>query len=149
MLIAAAAAQWNVPGSECAAANGTITHRPSGRTVAFGAVAAAAADIAPPAQVKLKDPKDWKLIGTPAEAFRDGRQGYGQADLRHRRPAAEHALRGDPPVSRCSRARSNRSTRRKLAGIKGVRRVVKLPDAVAVVADSWWQASKAAVMRCR
>ena len=59
MLIAAAAAQWNVPGSECAAADGTITHRPSGRTVTFGGVAAAAATMSPPAQVKLKLAGSW------------------------------------------------------------------------------------------
>src|SRR5207245_1730625 len=64
MLIAAAAARWNVPETECAAARGVITHRPSGRTITFGRIAAAAADIAPPAQVALKDPKDWTLIGT-------------------------------------------------------------------------------------
>src|SRR5260370_33946749 len=64
MLIAAAAARWNVPDAECTAAQGVITHRPSGRRITFGAIAAAAADIAPPTQVALKDPKDWKLIGT-------------------------------------------------------------------------------------
>src|SRR5262249_9805928 len=58
MLIAAAAARWNVPDSECTAAQSVITHRPSGRS------AAAAADIAPPAEVALKEPKAWKLIGT-------------------------------------------------------------------------------------
>jgi isoquinoline 1-oxidoreductase beta subunit len=64
MLIAAAAARWSVPAAECAAKSSVITHRPSGRTVTFGAVAADAAAIAPPAKVKLKDPKDWKLIGS-------------------------------------------------------------------------------------
>ena len=64
MLIAAAAARWNVPAAQCAAQNGTIAHGPSGRTVTFGAVAEAAAKIAPPADVKLKHPRDWKLAGT-------------------------------------------------------------------------------------
>ncbi len=64
MLIAAAATRWNVPARECTAANGVITHGPSGRTTAFGRVAAEAAGMTPPAQVQLKDPKDWKLIGT-------------------------------------------------------------------------------------
>src|SRR5262249_42859959 len=64
MLIAAAAARWNVSDAECAAAQGVITHLPSGRNVTFGRIAAAAADIAPPAQVALKEPKDWKLIGS-------------------------------------------------------------------------------------
>src|SRR5262249_23402069 len=66
MLIAAAAAQWNVPEAECTAAQGVITHRPSRRSISFARVVApAAADIPPPAQVALKEPKDWKLIGTP------------------------------------------------------------------------------------
>ena len=64
MLIAAAAARWKVAGSECTAANSTVTHPPSGRNVTFGRIAADAAAIAPSAQVALKDPKDWKLIGT-------------------------------------------------------------------------------------
>ena len=65
MLVAAAAARWNVPAAECVAANSTITHLPSGRSITFGEVAAAAAEIAAACRsVKLKSPKDWKLIGT-------------------------------------------------------------------------------------
>src|SRR6202012_2895028 len=63
MLIQAAANQWKVPASECAAANSIITHTPSGRKTTFGKVAEAAAKVTPPADVKLKDPKDGKLIG--------------------------------------------------------------------------------------
>ncbi len=63
MLIQAAANQWKVPASECGAANSVITHAPSGRTTTFGKVAEAAARLEPPADVKLKDPKDWKLVG--------------------------------------------------------------------------------------
>ena len=63
MLIAAAAKQWNVPAAECTAANGVITHTPSGRKTTFGKVADAASKITPPTDIKLKDPKDWKVIG--------------------------------------------------------------------------------------
>src|SRR5262245_26278228 len=63
MLIEAAAEQWKVPAPECTAANGVITHKASGRTVTFGKVADAAAKVEPPAEIKLKDPKDWKVIG--------------------------------------------------------------------------------------
>ena len=69
MLIAAAAARWNVPMTECTAAQGVISHGPSGRSVTFGAIAAAAADMNAPTQVALKDPKDWKLIGTRQRRF--------------------------------------------------------------------------------
>src|SRR5262249_36190841 len=69
MLIEAAAARWNVPGGECSAANSMITHRQSGRTVTFGDVAADAAAVTPPEKAGLKNPKDWKLIGTPQKRF--------------------------------------------------------------------------------
>src|SRR5213593_313960 len=63
MLIQAAADAWTVPASECSAANSVITHRPSGRTTTYGKVAEAAAKLTPPADVPLKDPKEWKIIG--------------------------------------------------------------------------------------
>src|SRR5262245_60771052 len=65
MLIRAAAAGWSVPAEECSAANSIITHKPSGKTTTFGKVAAAAAKLDPPKDVKLKDPKDWKIAGKP------------------------------------------------------------------------------------
>src|SRR5919204_1440849 len=63
MLVKAAADGWGVPVSECTAANSVITHTPSGRTTTYGKVAEVAAKLTPPAEVKLKDPKDWRLIG--------------------------------------------------------------------------------------
>ena len=60
MLIQAAANEWKVPASECTAANSVITHKASGKTTTYGKVAEAAAKLTPPADVKLKDPKDWK-----------------------------------------------------------------------------------------
>ena len=58
----------------CSAANSIITHTPSGRTISFGKVAEAAAKLEPPADVKLKDPKDWKIAGKPCETARYRRQ---------------------------------------------------------------------------
>src|SRR4051794_27107838 len=63
MLVQAAADEWQVPVAECAAANSIITHMPTGRTVTYGKVAEAAAKLEPPTDVKLKDPKDWKIAG--------------------------------------------------------------------------------------
>src|SRR5450755_1959495 len=63
MLIQAAAHEWKVPASECSASNGVITHQASGRSTTFGKVASAASRIEPPAEIKLKDPKDWKIAG--------------------------------------------------------------------------------------
>src|SRR5207247_9747623 len=65
MLIAAAAQGWNVPAAECSASLGVVTHAPSGRKPTYGRLAAAATKLAPPREGKLKDPKDWKLAGTP------------------------------------------------------------------------------------
>src|SRR4051794_169163 len=63
MLVQAAADEWKVPVSECTAANSVITHTPSGRTTTYGKVVEAAARLEPPTDVRLKDPKDWKLAG--------------------------------------------------------------------------------------
>src|SRR6476619_2896266 len=64
MLIAAAAAEWKVPVNECTAANSIVTHK-SGKKLSYGHLAAAAAKLEPPKEVKLKDPKDWKIAGKP------------------------------------------------------------------------------------
>jgi isoquinoline 1-oxidoreductase beta subunit len=143
MLIAASAARWNVPETECAAARGVITHRPSGRTITFGRIAAAAADIAPPAQVALKDPKDWKLIGTRQKRFdvADKITGKPIYAVDVQLPNMLHAAIVQCPVFKGALKSVDET---KPAGMKGIRQVVKLPDAVAVVADSWWRAKKAA-----
>jgi isoquinoline 1-oxidoreductase beta subunit len=142
MLIAAAAARWAVPAPECRAENSIITHLPSGRSVAFGDVAAAAALLRPPLYVKLKEPKDWKLIGTPQKRFDaldkiTGQPIYG-IDVRV--PDMLYAAILQCPVFK-GRLRSVDES--KLADMKGVRRLVRLTDAVAVVAESWWQAKQA------
>ncbi len=63
MLIQAAANEWKVPVAECSAASSVITHTPSGRTTSYGKVVEAAAKLEPPTEVRLKDPKDWKIAG--------------------------------------------------------------------------------------
>src|SRR5689334_15912847 len=64
MLVAAAAATWGVAPSECRAEKGVVTHTPSKRRLRYGALAAKAASIPVPQDVPLKDPKDWKILGT-------------------------------------------------------------------------------------
>ena len=64
MLIQAAANEWKVPASECTASNSTITHT-SGQKTTYGKVAEAAAKLEVPKDIKLKDPKDWKIAGKP------------------------------------------------------------------------------------
>jgi isoquinoline 1-oxidoreductase beta subunit len=143
MLIAAAAARWNVPMTECTAAQGVISHGPSGRSVTFGAIAAAAADMNPPTQVALKDPKDWKLIGTRQRRFDvpDKITGKPIYAIDVQLPNMLCAAIVQCPVFKGTLKAVDET---RLAGMRGIRQVVKLPDAVAVVADSWWRAKKAA-----
>ena len=143
MLIAAAAARWNVPMTECTAAQGVISHGPSGRSVPFGAIAAAAADMKPPTQVALKDPKDWKLIGTRRRRFDvpDKITGKPIYAIDVQLPNMLCAAIVQCPVFKGTLKAVDET---RLAGMRGIRQVVKLPDAVAVVADSWWRAKKAA-----
>jgi isoquinoline 1-oxidoreductase beta subunit len=143
MLVQAAADQWKVPASECRAANSVITHTPSGRTLSYGKVALAAAQLTPPTDVALKDPKDWKLAGKPLARLdtRDkttGAQVYG-SDLKL--PGMLNAAIKDCPVFGGKVKSVNEAA---IAKRPGVKKVVRVGDsAVAVVADTWWHAKSA------
>ncbi len=143
LLIEAAANAWGVPAEECSAASSLITHRPTGRTVRYGAVAAAAARLVPPSTVELKDPKDWKIAGRPLLRLdtRDkltGRQVFG-ADLRL--PGMLNATIRACPVFGGKLVAFDDARVREMPGVRAVVRVHD--DAVAVVADTWWQAKTA------
>ncbi|MBI4293979.1 MAG: xanthine dehydrogenase family protein molybdopterin-binding subunit, partial [Betaproteobacteria bacterium] len=143
MLVQAAANEWKVPASECSASNSVVTHKPSGRKTTYGKVAEAAARLEPPKDVKLKDPKDWKLIGKPVKRLDTmdkviGKQIYG-ADLKL--PGMLNAAIKDCPVFG-GKVKSFEAA--KVAGMKGVKKVVQVGDSgVAVLADTWWQAKTA------
>ncbi len=143
MLIQAAANEWKVPASECNAANSTISHKASGRTTTFGKVAEAAAKIEPPKEVKLKDPKDWKIAGKPLKRLdtvdkTTGKQIYSM-DVK--RPGMLNAAVKESPVFG-GKVKSFDAA--KVAGMPGVKKVVQSGDAaVAVIADTWWQAKTA------
>ena len=142
MLIAAAAARWNVPPADCVAAASVITHRPSGRTVTFGAVAEDAARVEPPADVKLKDPSEWKLAGTPRRRLDvlDKVTAKTVYAIDVRLPDMLYAaLTHCPAFGGVLKAADEKA----IANMPGVRRVVRMPDAVAVVANSWWRAKRA------
>jgi isoquinoline 1-oxidoreductase beta subunit len=143
MLIEAASEAWGVPKEECSAANSVITHRPSGRTTTYGKVAAAAAELFPPEQVTLKDPKDWKLIGKPVKRLDTldkltGKQVFG-ADLKL--PDMLNAsIRACPTFGGKLKSFDDGQVK----AMPGVRAVLRVgDDAVAVVADTWWQAKTA------
>lgn len=143
MLVQAAADEWKVPVAECSAANSIITHAPSGRTTSYGKVASAAGKLAVPTDVKLKDPKDWKLAGKrmarlDTVAKTTGAQIYGM-DLVL--PGMLTATIKDCPVFGGKVKSFDASAIEKRPGI---RKVLKVGDsAVAVVADSFWRAKTA------
>src|SRR5512132_1574939 len=143
MLVQAAANEWKVPASECTASNSVITHSPSGRKTTYGKVVEAAAKLEPPAEIKLKDPKDWKIAGKPLQRLDtadkiNGKMIYG---IDVKLPGMLNAAIKDCPVFG-GKVKSFDTA--KVAGMPGVKKVVQSGDAaVAVVADTWWQAKTA------
>jgi isoquinoline 1-oxidoreductase beta subunit len=128
MLVQAAADEWKVPAAECRAANSVITHGASGRSTTYGKVAAAAAKLTPPADVPLKDPKDWKLAGKRLARLdtvdkTTGKQIYG-ADLKL--PGMLNAAIKDCPVFggkvKSFDAAAVRNARREEGGARGRQR---------------------------
>ena len=143
LLIEAAAEAWGVPPGECTAAASMITHGPTGRTTTYGQVAAAAALLIPPPTIELKDPKDWKIAGKPVKRLDTldkltGRQVFG-ADLRL--PGMLNAAIRACPVFGGRLAGFDDARVRERPGVRAVLRVDD--NAVAVVADTWWQAKTA------
>ena len=143
MLIQAAAKEWNVTAAECSAANSIVTHKPTGRTISYGKLAPAAAKLEPPKEVKLKDPKDWKIAGKGVKRLDTadkltGKQIYG-IDLKL--PGMLTATIRDTPVNGGKLKSFDVS---KIEKMPGVKKVVAIDGrAVAVVADTYWQARTA------
>jgi isoquinoline 1-oxidoreductase beta subunit len=67
MLVSAAAKRWNVDAASCRAQNGEVLHAPTGRSIKYGALATEAARMPVPKRIVLKQPEEFKLIGTPAK----------------------------------------------------------------------------------
>ena len=141
MLISAAAKRWQVDPSACHAERGEVVHTASGRRIKYGALAADAARMPVPEKVALKRPEEFKLIGTPAKrldtpAKVNGKAVYG-IDVRP--PGLKIATLAQSPVFG-GRLKSVDETAAR--SVKGVRQVVRLDDAVAVVADHMGAAKK-------
>ena len=143
MLVQAAANEWKVPVAECTAASSVITHTPTGRKTTYGKVAVAAASIAPPTDVVMKDPKDWKLAGKRLARLdtvdkTTGKQIYG-SDLTM--PGMLNAAIKECPVFGGKLKSFDAAAIEKRPGVK---KVVRIGDnTVAVVADTWWRAKTA------
>jgi len=145
MLLQAAADQWKVPVGELTVSEGVITHAASKRSIRYGKVAAAAAKLTPPdpKTIKLKDPKDWKIAGKPLKRLdtKDKLDGSKVYAIDLKLPGMLNAAIKDCPVFG---GKLKSYDERKIAGMPGVKKVVKVKDtAVAVVADTWWRARKA------
>jgi isoquinoline 1-oxidoreductase subunit beta len=145
MLVQAAANAWNVPASECSAANSVITHRASGRTATYGQVAVAAAKLEAPkdADVALRNPKEWTIAGQPLKRLdtqpkTNGTHIYG-LDLKL--PGMVVAAIKESPVMGGKLKSFDVS---KIQGRPGIERVVQVGDsAVAVVGKTFYQAKTA------
>ena len=143
MLIQAAANEWKVPARNARAANSVITHAPSGRKTTYGKVAEAAAKLPVPEKPTLKDPKDWKIAGKPVKRLDTADKVTASRSTRidFKLPGMLNAAIKDCPVFG-GKVKSFDAA--KVAGMKGVKKVVQVDDkAVAVVADTWWQAKTA------
>jgi isoquinoline 1-oxidoreductase subunit beta len=141
MLIAAAATQWNVNPAECKAANGVVSH--GSRTATYGSLTSAAALLTPPANVTLKDPSTYTVIGKPLARLDGAAKARGQITygLDVKLPGMLYAAIVPCPVlgGKVASFDSAAVSRR-----PGVKHVVNIGDAVAVVADHYWIARGAA-----
>ncbi|MBR1204426.1 MULTISPECIES: xanthine dehydrogenase family protein molybdopterin-binding subunit [unclassified Bradyrhizobium] len=141
MLVAAAAKRWNVEPGSCRAENGEVHHAASGRKLGYGELAADAAQMPVPENVALKSPAEFKLIGTPAKRLDTPSKVNGSAvyGIDARPPGVKVATLAQSPVFG---GRVKRVDDAAAKAVNGVRQIVKLDDAVAVVADHMGAAKK-------
>lgn len=153
MLIAAAAKQWGVPDAECTTGEGVVFHAGSGRKARYGSLATAAAALPAPnaSTLKLKDPKDYKILGRRIGGIDSPLVVTGQPlfGIDVVRPGMLYAVYEKCPVFGGTFVSANLDEVRAMRGVKGVY-VIKggtalegLLDGVAITADSWWGADRA------
>jgi isoquinoline 1-oxidoreductase beta subunit len=143
MLLQAAANEWDVPVAELTVSKGVITHKASNRSTTYGKVAEAAAKLEPPKELKLKDPKDWTIAGKPLKRLdtADKVTGKQKYSMDFTLPGMLCAAVKECPVFG---GKLKGFDAAKITGMPGVKKVVQSGDAaVAVVADTWWQAKTA------
>jgi isoquinoline 1-oxidoreductase beta subunit len=143
MLVQAAAAQWGVAPNECKASVGVVTHAGSGRSLRYGQLALAASALPVPKDVALKQPSEWTIIGKPLPRLDTVEKTNG---------SVQYAIDVKLPGMLCAAIAACPVFTGKLVSfdskpvlsMPGVKHVVAVGDnAVAVVADTWWQAKTA------
>jgi len=142
MLINAAAQQWNVPATECTAENGQVLHKSSGKKLGYGELATAASKLTIPAEVKLKDPKDFKFIGKAIKNVENKNIviGKGMFGLDFYREGMSFAVIQRPPAFGTKIKSVNDKEAKSMPGITDV---VVFKNNVAVVGNSTWAVMKA------
>jgi isoquinoline 1-oxidoreductase beta subunit len=157
MLILAAALTWEVPAAECEARHGIVRHRSSGRALTYGALAGKAAGLAAPDlhSVRLKEPKDYRIIGkftggVDSALVLEGKPLFGIDTVL---PGMAYATYQKAPVFGSRVVSANLEEVRAMPGVRDAFILhgsdpkavfdMGLVDGVAIVADGWWQAQKA------
>lgn len=141
MLVDAAAQTLKVAADECYAESGSVIHKPSGRKLSYGSLASTAAALPVPSDVKLKDPKDFKIIGTrikdiDVKKIITGKPLFG---IDTRREGMLFAIVARPPAFGKKLKSFDDTETRKMIGIK---HVIQIKNSVAVIATSTWAAKK-------
>jgi isoquinoline 1-oxidoreductase subunit beta len=141
MLVTAAAQTWNVPKTECIAEDGFVIHKASGKKLSYGELAAKAAALEVPSNPTLKDPKDFKFIGTRVKDVDAHKIVTGQSlfGIDTRREGMLFAMVARPPAYGKTLGAVEDSAALK---VNGVKKIIKLKNSVAVLATSTWAAKK-------
>jgi isoquinoline 1-oxidoreductase beta subunit len=142
MLIEAAAKEWNVPAGECTTEPGYVLHNASGKKAGYGDLAPLAATLQAPAEVKLKDPADFRLLGKPVGRTDSLAKATGTAEfgIDVQVDGMLHAAVKQCPVFG-GKVKSFDAS--KVMDMPGVVAVEEIPDGVAVIADHYWNAKQA------
>jgi isoquinoline 1-oxidoreductase beta subunit len=141
-LVAAAAAKWGVPLQSCQAGNAVVIHNPTGRQLTYAALVPDAARISLPQEPAIRPPSQFKLAGTRQPRLDSAIKSDGSAKfgIDTRQPDQLYAAIISCPVPGGKLVSVDESA---ITGRRGIKQVVRLPDAVAVVADNYWRANQA------
>src|SRR5206468_4524743 len=133
MLATAAAQRWKVDRSTCRVENGAVVHVASGRTLGYGALVDAAAKLPVPENITLKEPGDFKVVGTPHRRLDTAGKVDGSAKfgIDTRLPGMKFAVVSAAPTFGGKLVSIDEA---KAKAVRGVTQVVRLDDAVAIVA---------------